>query len=139
MTKVGMVVLLGVSFILSLALAQENSQSTSTQWQAPARAAKKKNPIPLDEKSIAIGKGVYKRECLSCHGATGRGDGPAAKDLERSVGDLSNPEVLQQTDGALFWKITEGNKPMPSFKKLLTDEERWHVVNYLRTFTESKE
>jgi mono/diheme cytochrome c family protein len=103
------------------------------EWKAPERAAKKKNPISADESSIAAGKVVYIKECLSCHGATGKGNGPAAKDLEKSPGDLSNPKMWDQTDGAIFWKITTGRKPMASYEKLLTEEQRWNVINYTRT------
>lgn len=103
------------------------------EWKAPERAAKKKNPIPADDNSIAAGKIVYTKECLSCHGTTGKGDGPAAKDLKKSPGDLSNPKMWEQTDGALFWKITTGRTPMASYEKLLTEEQRWNVINYSRT------
>ncbi len=103
------------------------------EWKAPARAARKKNPIPSDANSIAAGKAVYVQECLSCHGTAGKGDGPAAKDLDPKPGDLSSQKVRDQTDGELFWKITTGKKPMPTFEMTLTDEQRWSVVNYLRT------
>jgi len=103
------------------------------EWKAPARAAKKKNPIPSDEKSVAAGKAVYLGQCFTCHGATGKGDGPAAKDLPKKAGDLSNPRMDEQSDGALFWKITEGRTPMPTYEKLLKEEDRWAVVNYVRT------
>lgn len=109
-------------------------EAQTSDWQAPARASRKKNPVPADEKSIAVGKEVYLKQCLSCHGNGGRGDGPAAKDLNPKPHDLSAPAVVAQTDGALFWKITEGKKPMPSFEKLISEDERWHVINYVRTF-----
>lgn len=108
-------------------------QAPSEPWNAPARAAKKKNPIPADETSIATGKKLYAQHCLSCHGTKGRGDGPAAKGLERSPGNLADPKQWNQTDGELFWKVTEGKKPMPTFLPLTSEEERWHVVNYTRT------
>ena len=104
------------------------------QWEAPARAARKKNPIAADEKSLTLGKTLYIRECRSCHGDGGKGDGPSAKDLTKPAGDLTSLKVWKQSDGALFWKITEGRKPMPSFDKLLNDDERWHVINYLHAF-----
>lgn len=103
------------------------------EWKAPARAARKKNPIPADEKSIALGKAVYVKECLSCHGATGAGDGPAAKDLNPKPRDLRTKAMWEQTDGSLFWKLTEGKKPMPSYDKLLSEDDRWHVINYTRS------
>ena len=111
-----------------------SSADAAEEWKAPARAARKINPIPSDEKSIALGKAVYARECFSCHGATGKGDGPQAKDLERPVGNLSDPKVSEETDGTLFWKVAEGKKPMPTFEQKLTEEERWQVINYIRTF-----
>ena len=103
------------------------------EWKAPPRAARKKNPIPSDETSLAAGKVVFTAQCLSCHGPAGRGDGPAAKDLNPKPRNLSEAAIQSQTDGAIFWKITEGRKPMPTFDKLITDDERWNVVNFVRT------
>jgi mono/diheme cytochrome c family protein len=120
--------LLALCVAAAAALAQD-----AGDWKAPARAAKKKNPIGVDEKSIAAGKTIYTQQCFTCHGPEGKGDGPSAKDLEKRPGDLSNPKLREQTDGALFWKITEGRKPMPTFEKLLTEEDRWNVINYVRT------
>lgn len=102
-------------------------------WNAPESAKKKKNPIAADEASISRGKKVYIKECLSCHGKKGKGDGPSVATLEKSPGDLTSSKVQSQTDGELFWKITEGRKPMPSTKTSLTEEERWQVINYVRT------
>jgi len=112
---------------------QAGDQKTRPPWKVSPRRARKKNPIPSDARSIATGKVIYAKECLACHGATGKGDGPSAADLEVHPGDLSAPSMWQQSDGALFWKITQGRAPMPSYKKLLGDEQRWHVVNYVRT------
>jgi mono/diheme cytochrome c family protein len=74
------------------------------------------------------------KQCLSCHGTEGHGDGPAAKDLNPKPHNLGASAVVAQTDGALFWKLTEGKKPMPSFEKLISEDERWEVINYVRTF-----
>jgi mono/diheme cytochrome c family protein len=102
-------------------------------WVAPARAARKKNPIPADDKSIAAGKAVYIAQCLKCHGDAGKGDGPSAKDLDPRPKDLSEATIASQTDGSMFWKITTGRKPMPSFENLISDDDRWNVINYVRT------
>jgi mono/diheme cytochrome c family protein len=102
-------------------------------WIAPARPAKKPNPIKPDSASFDAGKRIYERECLSCHGAKGAGDGAKAPDLERKPGNLAAPEMWEQSDGALFWKISEGRAPMPATKTLISDDERWHVINFVRT------
>lgn len=101
------------------------------EWKAPARAGAKKNPVAADAASIGRGKAIYTAQCASCHGKSGRGDGPSAKDLKVSPGDMT--KLGSQSDGALFWKITEGKKPMASFAKKLTEPQRWDVINYLHT------
>src|SRR6266536_3547615 len=112
---IGGTILLWAS-IPGLALAQSPS-TTNTVWQAPARAARKPNPLPADTKSIAEGKKLYTMNCLPCHGPAGKGDGPSAGTLERNgtrirPGNLSDPKLWDETDGALFWKLTQGNSPM---------------------------
>ena len=125
--------LVAIAFMILIPSMADEPGKGDQEWKAPARAARKKNPIAADDTSIATGQSVYAKECLSCHGPTGKGDGPAAKNLERPAGDLSSPKLSEETDGALFWKITEGRKPMASFEKTLTEEQRWHVINYVRT------
>lgn len=105
-----------------------------TEWKAPSRASRRKNPIPADAKSIAAGKVVYAGQCLSCHGLEGKGDGPAARGINPKPRNLSDPAIQEQTDGSMFWKIAEGKAPMPTFEKLLKPEQRWKVINYVRTF-----
>ena len=102
-------------------------------WAAPDSAAKIPNPVPADPESIAAGKTQYERNCLTCHGAAGKGDGPAAAGLETSPGDLSAPALWKQTDGAVFWKVTTGRGAMRPFRTKLTEKQRWDVVNYVRT------
>lgn len=100
-------------------------------WKAPARAAKRKNPVAADSASLAAGAKVWAAECESCHGAKGRGDGVGVKDLEKKPEPLS-PLIASQTDGELFWKITEGKKPMLAATKI-SETDRWNVINYLRS------
>lgn len=80
---------------------------------------------------------IYINNCLSCHGETGQGNGPKAKDLDVKPKALSST-IKDQSDGALFWKSMEGKKPMPSFEKDLKPEDLWHVINYMRTLAPKK-
>ena len=119
-------------------LAQTLVKTESEPWIAPARAARKQNPIPADAKSVGQGKELFTVGCLPCHGSAGKGDGPAAPTLERNgvpirPGNLSNSKLWEQSDGTLFWKISEGKSPMPSFQENWSDEQRWQIVNYVRT------
>lgn len=128
--------ILTAAFALNVgALLVQAADGAPEHWEAPARSAKKKNPVASSEASLIRGREVYIKECASCHGDQGRGDGPGVKDLEVKPGDLKDPQVTGQSDGALFWKITEGRKPMPSFAENYSDDDRWNLVNYLRKLT----
>jgi mono/diheme cytochrome c family protein len=105
----------------------------SVEWIAPASAGMVKNPVASNAQSIAAGKIIYTNNCYDCHGKKGKGDGPKSGDLEKNPKDFTKEVFQKQTDGSIFWKITEGRKPMASFKKDLTEEQRWQVINYVRT------
>jgi mono/diheme cytochrome c family protein len=100
---------------------------------APSAARTIRNPVPATEESLATGKQLYTQYCLVCHGVQGKGDGPAARAMRPPPADLSI-HVSQHTDGELWWWITNGiaGTPMPAWKDALTDEERWHVLNYIK-------
>jgi len=103
-------------------------------WNAPGSAASKKNPITADKASIKKGKNLYKAACLACHGATGKGNGAAAVALPIHPGNLTDStRMIKQSDGAIFWKISEGRVTMPAFKAAFKDTDRWHILNYVRT------
>ena len=107
------------------------------EWTAPPSAEKVSNPVASNEQSIAAGKIVYTKNCYDCHGKKGKGDGPKSGDLDKGPNDFTETEFQKQSDGSIFWKITEGRKPMPSFKADLTTEQRWQVINYVRTLAKS--
>ena len=103
-------------------------------WPVPDASAKAKNPVASDAASIAEGKTLYSTHCKSCHGAKGLGDGSKAAQLKTEPGDFSSADFQAQSDGALFYKTSEGRDDMPNFKKKLPDaEDRWNLVNYMRT------
>jgi len=121
---------------------QDFSKNT---WELPADADKTKNPVPATPESIAKGKELYldrnKGNCIFCHGETGSGNEANLARLRRKPADLSNKErMTAMTDGEVFWKISKGiTGIMPAgTKKMPEDEERWHVVNYVRTLAKDK-
>jgi mono/diheme cytochrome c family protein len=103
-------------------------------WNVPADKAKVANPVASNAGSIKEGKELWAKHCQSCHGKSGLGDGPKAAQLKTEPGDFSLASTQKQSDGALFYKISEGRDDMPSFKKKIPEaEDIWNVVNYLRT------
>ena len=110
----------------------------SMPWNVPESEKGKKNLYASDASSIARGKKTYKSECFRCHGKEGKGDGTSSDLLDKQPADLSSDKVQNQTDGELFWKISEGRKPMPLAKRTLTDDQRWDIINYIRTLKKKK-
>jgi mono/diheme cytochrome c family protein len=103
-------------------------------WPVPDKDKNVKNPVAADAASIAEGKTLFTTHCKSCHGAKGMGDGPKAANLKTEAGDFSKADFQSQTDGAIFYKTSEGRDDMPSFKKKLPDaDDRWNLVNFVRT------
>ena len=104
-------------------------------WNVPADKAKAANAVKSDAASIAAGKVLWGQHCTSCHGKAGLGDGSKAAQLETTPPDFSKALVQGQSDGALFFKTSEGRDDMPGFKKKIPDQEDiWNLVNYMRTF-----
>lgn len=103
-------------------------------WNVPDKYVKMINPVKADAKSINAGKSLYSVNCQDCHGKKGLGDGTKAPDLKTQPGDLVNKAFQYQTDGSIFYKISQGRNEMPSAKKDYPDDvDRWNLVNYLRT------
>lgn len=102
-------------------------------WQAPAEADRLQNPLNEDSKATAKGAKLFMAYCWTCHGADGRGKGPASDALQVSPPDLGAQAVQQQTDGAIYWKVGKGRGEMASYAQVLTDKERWALVNHIRT------
>jgi mono/diheme cytochrome c family protein len=103
-------------------------------WIAPEKDAKMPNPVKSSAESIAAGKTLWGTHCQSCHGKLGLGDGSKAAQLKTIPGDFSKATTQAQSDGSLFYKVSEGRGDMPSFKKKLPEaEDIWDVVVYLRT------
>jgi mono/diheme cytochrome c family protein len=125
--------LLALLLGLPLVAGSEEQPGSSGKWVAPAAQAQMKNPVAVNESSLAAGQKIYLKRCIGCHGKTGNGDGPDAADLGIHPAKLSSHGMRAETDGALFWKITVGKKPMPGYGTRLSPTDRWNVINYLRT------
>jgi mono/diheme cytochrome c family protein len=96
-------------------------------------AAARKNPVAATPASVKQGGELFALYCTPCHGPAGKGDGLVATKFVPAA-DLSNPELQKvRTDGYWHSYMTVGGAVMPSYAEALTSEERWHIVNFLRT------
>ena len=101
-------------------------------WVAPAEARKMKNPVAVTGEGLSAAAPLYQENCVRCHGATGAADGPSAGSLASEPAKFTDAKMLKAaTDGELFWKISNGRDPMPSYAQL-PEADRWRLVNYVR-------
>ena len=111
-----------------------SNASTQETWEVPAKYRNMKNPVVADASSVKMGEMLYNKNCASCHGKEGLGDGVKARTLDTFPGDLSGASYQDQADGEHFFKTKFGHGEMPAFNKKISDENGWNLVNYMRTF-----
>jgi mono/diheme cytochrome c family protein len=107
-------------------------------WVVPEEVKKLKNPLAPSESTLKAARGIYADECAQCHGEHGKGDGPEAAMHDPPPSDITDTRHMNTvTDGEIFYQISEGRKPMPSFKRRLTEDQRWGLVLLVRSFSVS--
>ncbi len=119
-------------FAMTGAIAAQQPTGSDPAWVAPAKDAAKKNPLASKPQMAAGGEKVFNRSCAVCHG-------DAEHRAEHKSPDLASDAVQAQTDGALFWKITNGNSrtAMPSWSSI-PEPQRWQLVLYIRSLKQPK-
>jgi mono/diheme cytochrome c family protein len=120
----------GTALLVSIS---PESFAQSRPWVAPATADNLKNPLAGNAQSVVDAKKLYMANCGPCHGDKGKGDGPAAGGLNPKPADHTSESVQKQTDGAIFWKLSEGRAPMPAYKSIFSEQQRWELINYIRS------
>lgn len=96
-------------------------------------AAKRPNPVPATPASVATGERLFKIYCTPCHGPGGKGDGLVSPKFIPPP-DLTNPSLQKaRTDGYIQHVIGTGGAVMPAYGEALSPQERWQVVNFLRS------
>jgi mono/diheme cytochrome c family protein len=120
--------------LVAAALGVSAAMHDSQEWKIPESARTMKNPVANTAAAVAAGKTLFKTHCVECHGESGKGDGPDAMMYTPEPADLTDAKAMKwMTDGEIFYVISEGHKPMPSFKDKLSEQQRWQVVHFVRT------
>jgi mono/diheme cytochrome c family protein len=124
--------------ITMLSFMQPPNQKIGGPWNIPAEYKNKRNPYEADAVSLRLGRNTYTRHCRSCHGRNGHADGPMANQLKTFAGDFTKKEWQQKyNDGEVYFMSIIGRDEMPNYESLIPDEEeRWAVVNYIRTLVQ---
>jgi mono/diheme cytochrome c family protein len=131
--------LTGTLFILLLVIAGGSAVYAFLHpgpWIVPEEAKRAVNPLKPSQANLPAARQVYMDKCAECHGDTGNGDGPQGKMYNPQPQDLTDVAHMNAiSDGELYYKISEGHRPMPAFRKRLTDEQRWQLVLFIRSFS----
>ena len=125
-------ILIFIFAIVAYWMVQENKP-----WIVPREYKSLKNPLAPSESRLHAARQIYADECAQCHGDRGKGDGPEARSHYPLPADLTDTKLLANvTDGEIFYQISEGRRPMPSFKRRLTKDQRWRLVLLVRSFSQ---
>lgn len=111
------------------------AQKAGGPWTIPANYKNMKSTIKAGDPSIvSIGKDLYLKNCKSCHGAKGLGDGPKSASLNTIVPSFTEKSFKAQSDGDIYFQSIIGRKDMPNFEKKITDQaDRWALVYYIKS------
>lgn len=123
------VIFAGIVLVVLAALFQDR------EWTVPEEAKQVRNPILPSEAARRAAAVIYRDKCANCHGETGKGDGAEGRMHSPAPQNFTDAARMNAvSDGELFYKITQGRRPMPSFRNKLTEEQRWQLILLIRGF-----
>jgi len=127
-----------IAFFMGICISGSKLSAQTKPWVAPKDAEAKTNPMPASADLLKDARKLYISTCAPCHGEKGKGDGAAAAALNPKPADHTSSAIQQQSDGALFWMISTGRNAMPQYKAILTEAQRWELIDYIRTLAKPK-
>jgi len=123
---------IGILFFLFIILRiSVHAQSAAITWVVPEEAKERLSTFRFTPETIKSGENIFQKNCKSCHGDPGKQNW--AK-IVPPPGDPASDEFQKQTDGEMFFRVTSGKTPMPQFGNILSEDERWQVISYIRSF-----
>ena len=110
-------------------------QSFAENWNIPAVVSAKNSYIQFTVTTAKEGDAIFTQNCMSCHGNPGKGNG--LKSFNPTPPDLAGTVTQKRTDGDLFYIITTGKMVMPAFATVLSEDQRWKVISFIRSFNKN--
>jgi mono/diheme cytochrome c family protein len=104
---------------------------SAQEWIVPADKKGKLSTFPFSDETRKAGEKLYSINCMSCHGTPGKAN---YLPLVPPPGDPATEKIQKNNDGEIFYKVSVGRGQMPSFRSVLTSNEIWNVVSFLRSF-----
>ena len=127
------------SLIIIIALLGGSTLHAQTPWIAPKETKQFTNPFEGNEDAVLRGAELFDLLCSVCHGATGKGDGVTLEYLNPKPANLTSEKVQKQSHGEFYWKITTGRPPMQSYVNVLSSDEIWQVIAFIKTLQVSND
>jgi len=118
-------------FLLLFIFATAGIRVSAQAWIVPDDQKAVAAPVKFTPEMQKQGEQIYLKNCQSCHGLPGKDNW--AK-ITPPPGDLSKEKAQKQTDGEIFYRITTGKVPMPEFRNIIPEDDRWSVIAFLRSF-----
>ena len=113
--------------------------SAQEKWKAPEEAASLSSPFDSSVQTVEKGSKLYQSLCVACHGTSGHGDGVAAAGLNPKPANFYSEDFRKQPEGAVYWKLSKGRGVMAGYESMLTEEDRWALVAYLKSLSATTE
>lgn len=120
-----LLIVIGLTFAFSV-----TAQQKQPSWKAPD---KYKTMVQKEKGDLAVGKELYNKNCKSCHGTKGLGDGPKAAMLKTFPGNFTAPYFKKYNYGELYYISFVGSGEMPNYeKKIIDEQDRASLIEYIR-------
>ena len=108
----------------------------SQEWLVPDDQLNIENPSPYNLQNVKKGKDLFMQNCKSCHGDPGKNN---HLPLVPPPPDITSEQIQSNTDGGMFYKITNGRGGMPQFASTISEDDRWRIINFIRNYDPNHE
>lgn len=121
-------------YFLLILLTAATGFINAQDWVVPEDKRGRLSTFPFTDETREAGSRIFATNCMSCHGTPGKGN---FLNLVPPPGDPATEKIQRNSDGEIFYKVSTGKGQMPSFRNILSTDEIWDVISYVRSFNKS--